>query len=95
VTSRSAQHSLVPADDGIIDPIAIEIAARRTRTVALPPWSGNSLPPGSWPGAARPTSSRSGCTSTDHRPHARGPMPGRDVMTQRAGAQHDTGGVAR
>ena len=29
--------SLVLADDGIIDPIAVEIAARGTRTVALTP----------------------------------------------------------
>jgi DNA-binding CsgD family transcriptional regulator len=35
VTPRSAQHSLVLADDGIIDPIAVELAARGTRTVAL------------------------------------------------------------
>ena len=35
MTARSAQHSLVLADDGIIDLIAVEIAARGTRTVAL------------------------------------------------------------
>ena len=35
MTARSAQHSLVLADDGIIDVIAVEIAARGTRTVAL------------------------------------------------------------
>jgi hypothetical protein len=37
VTARSARHSLVLADDGIVDPIAVEIAARGTRTVALTP----------------------------------------------------------
>jgi hypothetical protein len=37
VTARSARHSLVLADDGIVDPIAVEIAASGTRTVALTP----------------------------------------------------------
>jgi hypothetical protein len=35
VTSRHAQGSLALTDDGIIDPIAVEIATRGTRTVAL------------------------------------------------------------
>jgi hypothetical protein len=37
VTARPAQHNLALADDGIIDPIAVEIAASGTRTVALTP----------------------------------------------------------
>jgi hypothetical protein len=37
VTARRAQHGLVLTDDGIIDPIAVEIAARGTRPVALTP----------------------------------------------------------
>jgi hypothetical protein len=37
VNARPARHRLVLADDGIIDPIAVEIAARGTRTVALTP----------------------------------------------------------
>jgi DNA-binding NarL/FixJ family response regulator len=37
VTARCAQHSLVLDDDGIIDLIAVEIAARGTRPVALTP----------------------------------------------------------
>jgi hypothetical protein len=37
MTTPSAQHSLVLDDDGIIDPIAVEIAARGTRPVALTP----------------------------------------------------------
>jgi hypothetical protein len=35
VTTRTARHNLVLADDGIIDLLAVEIAARGTRTVAL------------------------------------------------------------
>jgi len=35
VTARAEQDRLVLADDGIIDLIAVEIAARGTRTVAL------------------------------------------------------------
>lgn len=37
MTARHAQGSLVLADDGIIDPIAVEIAARGSRLVALTP----------------------------------------------------------
>lgn len=37
MTARHAQGSLVLADDGIIDPIAVEIAARGWRPVALTP----------------------------------------------------------
>ena len=37
MTTPSAQRSLVLDDDGIIDPIAVEIAARGTRLVALTP----------------------------------------------------------
>jgi hypothetical protein len=37
VTARPAPRRLALADDGIIDPIAVEIAARGTRTVALTP----------------------------------------------------------
>ena len=35
MTALTAQRRLVLADDGIIDPIAVEIAARGTRPVAL------------------------------------------------------------
>jgi hypothetical protein len=35
VTAGHAQRRLVLADDGIIDPIAVEIAAHGMRTVAL------------------------------------------------------------
>ena len=35
MTARAEQDRLVLADDGIIDLIAVEIAARGTRTVAL------------------------------------------------------------
>jgi hypothetical protein len=35
VTARSARRRLVLADDGIIDLIAVEIAAHGIRTVAL------------------------------------------------------------
>jgi hypothetical protein len=35
VIARCARPRLVLADDGIIDPIAVELAARGTRTVAL------------------------------------------------------------
>jgi hypothetical protein len=35
VTARRARRRLVLADDGIIDPIAVEIATRGARTVAL------------------------------------------------------------
>jgi DNA-binding CsgD family transcriptional regulator len=35
VIARCARRRLVLADDGIIDPIAVELAARGTRTVAL------------------------------------------------------------
>jgi hypothetical protein len=35
MTTPAARRSLVLADDGIIDPIAVEIAARGTRPVAL------------------------------------------------------------
>jgi hypothetical protein len=35
VTARRARRRLVLADDGIIDPIAVELAARGARTVAL------------------------------------------------------------
>jgi len=37
VTAQRAQHGLMLADDGIIDLIAVEIAARGTRPVALTP----------------------------------------------------------
>ena len=37
MTAGHAQGSLVLADDGIIDPIAVEIAARGARPVALTP----------------------------------------------------------
>jgi hypothetical protein len=37
VTTRHPQRSLALTDDGIIDPIAVEIATRGTRTVALTP----------------------------------------------------------
>lgn len=37
MTTPSARRSLVLDDDGIIDPIAVEIAARGTRPVALTP----------------------------------------------------------
>jgi hypothetical protein len=37
VTARHAQRSLALTDDGIIGPIAVEIATRGTRTVALTP----------------------------------------------------------
>ena len=37
MTTPSARRSLVLDDDGIIDPIAVEIAARGTRLVALTP----------------------------------------------------------
>jgi len=37
VTARHAQRSLALTDNGIIDPIAVEIATRGTRTVALTP----------------------------------------------------------
>jgi hypothetical protein len=37
MTTPSAQRSLVLDDDGIIDLIAVEIAARGTRPVALTP----------------------------------------------------------
>jgi len=103
VTARSAQHSLVLADDGIVDPIAVEIAARGTRTVALTP-AERQL-------AAARILARGGTpyliskrlhVNGNHRPHARGPMPGRaarvpghDITAQRAGAQHDTEGMTR
>ena len=35
MTARRARRRLVLAEDGIIDPIAVEIAARGVRTVAL------------------------------------------------------------
>jgi hypothetical protein len=35
VTAQPARRRLAPADDGIIDPIAVDIAARGARTVAL------------------------------------------------------------
>ncbi len=35
MTARPARRRLVLADDGIIDPIAVEIAARGARPVAL------------------------------------------------------------
>ncbi len=35
MTARAARRRLVLADDGIIDPIAVEIAARGFRPVAL------------------------------------------------------------
>jgi hypothetical protein len=35
VTAPAAPYDLMLADDGIIDPIAVEIAARGTRPVAL------------------------------------------------------------
>jgi hypothetical protein len=37
VTARHARRSLTLADDGIIDPIAVEFAARGARPVALTP----------------------------------------------------------
>ena len=37
MTTPSARRSLVLADDGIIDPIAVEIASCGTRPVALSP----------------------------------------------------------
>ena len=37
MTALGARRSLVLANDGIIDPIAVEIAARGTRPVALTP----------------------------------------------------------
>jgi hypothetical protein len=37
MTTPSPRRNLVLADDGIIDPIAVEIAARGTRPVALTP----------------------------------------------------------
>ncbi len=37
MTARSAQHRLMLADDGIVDLIAVEIAVRGTRPVALTP----------------------------------------------------------
>ena len=37
MTARRARRRLVLSDDGIIDPIAVEIATRGTRTVALTP----------------------------------------------------------
>jgi DNA-binding NarL/FixJ family response regulator len=35
VTGRDARHRLVLTDDGIIDPVAVETAARGIRLVAL------------------------------------------------------------
>jgi hypothetical protein len=35
VTAQRTRHRLALANDGIIDPIAVEIAARGARTVAL------------------------------------------------------------
>ena len=37
MTARRTRRRLVLSDDGIIDPIAVEIAARGTRLVALTP----------------------------------------------------------
>lgn len=37
MTTWHPQRSLALADDGIIDPIAVEVAARGTRPVALTP----------------------------------------------------------
>jgi hypothetical protein len=37
MTAPAAHASLLLADDGIIDPVAVEIAARRARPVALTP----------------------------------------------------------
>ncbi len=37
MTTQHPQPSLVLADDGIIDPVAVEIAVRGTRPVALTP----------------------------------------------------------
>jgi len=86
VTARNAQHSLVLADDGIADPIAVEIAVRGTRTVALTPVErrlavARILARGRHALAHLKAAAR----QRNHRPHAHGPMPGRDVRTKQAG----------
>jgi hypothetical protein len=69
VSARSAQHSLVLADDGIVDLIAVEIAARGTRTVALTRVEQQLAAARILaPRAARLTSYRSGCTSAEPLP---------------------------
>jgi hypothetical protein len=94
MTARSAQHSLVLAHDGIIDPIAVEITARGTRTVALTPAERQLAAAPILARAARLPHLTGLHVKRNHRPHARDPMQGRDVMTQRVGAQHDTRGGA-
>jgi hypothetical protein len=62
VTTRRARRRLVLADDGIIDPIAVKMAARGARTVALTRAERQLAVAASSPAVAPLTSSPSGCT---------------------------------
>ena len=66
--ARCARRRFVLADDGIIDLIAVEIAARGTRTVALTRAERRLAAARILARAARPTSSRSGCMSAGLQP---------------------------
>ena len=88
MTARYTRRRLVLADDGIIDPIAVEIAARGMRPVALTQAerqlaAAAILARGGTPYLISKRLHVSGTTA----PHPRHPMPGHRAMTRRATAR--------